>query len=71
MDFRNDLFMLWLVVSSGCTAAIAGGIKDDLAPLIEASCIHCHDADTKTKLNLKGLARDSSFSAPYREVREI
>ena len=29
--------------------------KDALAPLVEASCIDCHDADTDTPLNFKRL----------------
>ena len=38
----------------------------DVAPLIEASCLHCHDADTETGLNLEELgselANDATFS---------
>ena len=39
--------------------------KDALAPLVEASCIDCHDADTKTKLNFEELGHDLSDATTF------
>ena len=44
----------WVLV----TSAHAVTFKADVAPLIKTSCIHCHDADTKTNLNLKAIGYD-------------
>ena len=39
--------------------------KDALAPLVEASCIDCHDADTKTQLNFEELGSDLSDEVTF------
>ena len=41
--------------------------KDAVTPLIEASCIDCHDADTDTQLNFEELGHDLSESATFRQ----
>ena len=45
--------------------------NDALAPLVEASCINCHDADTKTQLNFKELGHDLSDAATFRQWVKI
>ncbi len=48
-----------LVIVSSCSlvsdSAFARGFETDLKFLIETACIHCHDADTKTPLNMEDL----------------
>ena len=39
--------------------------KEALAPLVEASCIDCHDADTKTVLNFGDLGFDLADADTY------
>ena len=39
---------------------------DSVAPLIEASCIDCHDQDTKTRLNFSALNNDLSNADNFR-----
>lgn len=44
---------------SGCAFTVAAGdFKSAVAPLIESSCMDCHDADTDTNLNLDQLGFD-------------
>ena len=34
------------------------GFEEKVSPLLEASCIDCHDAATKTRLNLENVGYD-------------
>ena len=45
-----------------CAGQSKGQLKKAVQPLVDASCIHCHDADTKTGLNLAKL--DHNLSKP-------
>ncbi|MCP4211850.1 MAG: sulfatase-like hydrolase/transferase, partial [Halieaceae bacterium] len=45
--------------------------KVALAPLVEASCIDCHDADTKTQLNFEELGHDLSDATTFRQWVKI
>ena len=45
--------------------------KDALAPLVEASCIDCHDADTDTPLNFEKLGHALSDAATFRQWVKI
>jgi hypothetical protein len=45
--------------------------KDRLAPLVEASCIDCHDADTDTPLNFEELGHDLSDAVTFRQWVKI
>ena len=45
--------------------------KDALAPLVEASCIDCHDADTETPLNFEKIGHDLSDAATFRQWVKI
>ena len=45
--------------------------KEAWAPLVEASCIDCHDADTDTPLNLEKLGHDLSDTATFRQWVKI
>ena len=45
--------------------------KDALAPLVEASCIDCHDADTDTPLNFEKIGHDLSDAATFRQWMKI
>lgn len=50
-------------LTSGTT--VAQSFKTDAAPLIKASCIQCHDADTETGLNLEALGHDLSDTETF------
>lgn len=41
--------------------------KEAWAPLVKASCIDCHDADTDTPLNPEKLGHDLSDTATFRQ----
>ena len=45
--------------------------KDRLAPLVEASCIDCHDADTDTPLNFEKIGHDLSDAVTFRQWVKI
>ena len=57
----------WLMSS----VAHAQTFKTDVAPLIEASCIYCHDADTETPLNFESLRYDLADPATFRRWESI
>jgi hypothetical protein len=68
----NHLAKLWLVVLIGVgafaqTTSAAEGFLEKINPLLEASCIDCHDADTKTRLNFESLGEDLSDPATFRQ----
>lgn len=56
-------------LTSGTT--FAQSFKTDTAPLIEASCIQCHDADTETGLNLEALGHDLSDTDTFRKWEKV
>jgi hypothetical protein len=41
--------------------------KEAVKPLVEASCIDCHDADTETPLNFEKIGHDLSDAATFRQ----
>jgi len=45
--------------------------KDAVVPLVEASCIDCHDADTDTPLNFEKIGHDLSDAATFRQWVKI
>ena len=61
--------LVTLCLTSGTT--VAQSFSTDVAPLIEASCIHCHDADTETGLNLEGLGHDLSDTDTFRKWERV
>jgi len=57
----------WLVVFD----ASAQAFRSSVAPLIQGSCVHCHDADTKTELNVSSLGDDLTDPATFRQWEDI
>ena len=45
--------------------------KEAVAPLIEASCMDCHDKDTDTPLNFEKLGHDLSDTETFRQWVKI
>ena len=45
--------------------------KAAVTPLVEASCIDCHDSDTDTPLNFEKLGHDLSDAATFRKWVKI
>ena len=45
--------------------------KDAFAPLVEASCIDCHDADTDTPLNFEKIGHDLTDADTFRQWVKI
>ena len=60
------LLLLTLFALSRASAA-AQTFEAEFAPLLEASCIECHDADTKSRLNFDALGHDLSDPATFRQ----
>jgi hypothetical protein len=61
-------------LSSWCIAsgvAFAQGFEADLKSLIDASCMHCHDAETKTPLNMENLDFDPANPDAFRQLVRI
>ncbi len=62
------------LLSSGCIAsgaAFAQGFEADLKSLIDTSCIRCHDAETKTPLNMENLDFDPANPGAFRQLVRI
>ena len=53
------------------TATSRGFEHEKVRPLIEASCINCHDGDTKTSLNFENLSYDLSEPEVFRMWEKI
>jgi hypothetical protein len=51
--------------------SLAQSIEADLKPLIDAACIRCHGADTKTPLNMKDLDYDLGNPDAFRQMVKI
>lgn len=49
----------------------AQSFKADVSPLIESSCIYCHDADTETGLNLEALGHDLSDTDTFNKWERV
>lgn len=65
----NKIWFLILVVVSSTTAT--AGFQADVDPLIQASCVHCHDAQTDTGLNLESIGHDLSDPDTFRAWEKI
>jgi mono/diheme cytochrome c family protein len=51
----------------GAVTSVAEDFLEKINPLVEASCIDCHDDDTKTRLNFDALGEDLSDPATFRQ----
>lgn len=60
-----------LIAYLSFTTAAAFAFESDVAPLIEASCIGCHDSGTETGLNLETLGHDLSDAEQFRTWEKI
>ena len=65
MPFASAMFLLC------CVAATATEFPTHLEPLISSSCIHCHDADTNTPLNLEDPGFDLADPETFRRWERI
>ena len=54
--------LVWLA-----TPASAQPFPADIQPLVESACIHCHDADTETRLNFEDLGNDLTDADTFRQ----
>ena len=66
-------FLLILLVAVCLTSGMAAAqsFETDVAPLIDSSCIHCHDAATETGLNLAALGHDLSNAETFRTWEKV
>ena len=60
---RSIVIIMLLVIG---LPAHGQAVKAAVSPLVEASCIDCHDADTDTPLNFEKLGHDLSDAATFR-----
>ena len=58
---KNAILVLIATCWLPAGGAVAQAFKRDVAPLVEASCIKCHDADTETRLDFERLGYDLSL----------
>jgi hypothetical protein len=72
-DERNITTRLCLVgLLLGCAfTSVAGDFKTAVAPLIEASCMDCHDADTETALNFEQLGFDLTDADAFKHWEKV
>jgi len=64
--------ILW--ISSWCLlsgSALAQSFPEAVTPLVKASCIGCHDGDTKTGLNLGDISHDLSDTRTFRRWEKV
>ncbi|MFM1561299.1 MAG: DUF1592 domain-containing protein [Roseibacillus sp.] len=62
---------LWLTPRAEALPDAVPAFAKDFAPLIDSSCIDCHDAETKTTLNFEILGHDLSDPAIFRRWEKI
>ena len=65
---RSIVIILLLVIG---LPAHGQAFKAAVSPLVEASCIDCHDANTDTQLNFEKLGHDLSDAATFRQWIKI
>ena len=65
---KQIIFILSLVISLSVNGLT---FKEAVAPLIEASCMDCHDKDTDTPLNFEKLGHDLSDTETFRQWVKI
>jgi hypothetical protein len=68
MKYLPVLFVT-VCLTSGST--IAQSFETDVTPLIESSCIQCHDAGAETGLNLETLGHDLSDAETFRRWEKV
>jgi len=66
----NRIIVIALLLLIGLSAH-GQAFKDALAPLVEASCIDCHDANTDTQLNFEKIGYDLSDAVTFRQWVKI
>ena len=57
-DALVNRFAIWFLVSLYAMPVSAQSFKEDVEPLIQESCIQCHDADTESDLVFEKLDYD-------------
>ena len=65
---RSIVIILLLVIG---LPAHGQAFKAAVSPLMESSCIDCHDANTDTQLNFEKLGHDLSDAATFRQWIKI
>ena len=65
---KQIIFILSLVMSLSVNGLT---FKEAVAPLIEASCMDCHDKDTDTPLNFEKLGHDLTNAATFRQWTKV
>lgn len=63
--------LAFIAILSICQSIYGQSFRPIAAPLIEASCIHCHDGDSDNELNLLDLDGDLSDSHTFKQWEKI
>ena len=64
--------LLFLIVICLSPSSVSGqSFSTDMAPLIESSCIHCHDASTETGLNFEALGHNLGDAATFKKWESV
>ncbi|QDT11219.1 DUF1592 domain-containing protein [Planctomycetes bacterium K23_9] len=68
ISLRHFIFVFAVIASGPLRAAT---LRDELAPLIDSSCVDCHDASTETNLDLTSLGTDLTDDSTQRQWEQI
>ena len=68
---KNLAFILVACFLFLCANVSAQSFKSNVAPLVQTSCMDCHDADTETRLNFESLGYDLTNSETFRQWEQI
>ena len=68
---RQFVRSLLMACSLASLATADDSLKKSVAPLVQSSCIDCHDADTDTRLNFENLSGDLTDPAVFRQWEQV
>ena len=71
MLVKKVLMPFFMVCWFTLAAASAETFRRNVAPLIEASCVACHDSDTETGFNLEALGDDLTDAESFRAWEKV
>lgn len=63
---HRPVFMILFSSLATIGLAVEPAFKSKMEPLIQSSCLDCHDKDTETRLNFEDLGHDLSDPATFR-----
>ena len=68
---RKFVVTLLIALSPVSLATADESLQESVSPLVNSSCIDCHDADTDTRLNFEKLSDDLTDPAVFRQWEQV